>query len=52
MTLNTIRRMLYRLASGIGDYQALRKGPTALLKRLVRKRVWWATGRVHRRWLP
>jgi hypothetical protein len=52
MTLSTLRRGLYRLAAAIGDYHALRKGPTALLKRLVRKRVWRATGRLHRRWLP
>jgi hypothetical protein len=52
MTLNTLRRLLYRLAALLGDLQALRRGPTAIAKRLLRKRVWRATGRLHRRWLP
>jgi hypothetical protein len=52
MSINAIRRLLYRLAALLGDVQALRRGPTAIAKRLVRKQVWRATGRLHRRWLP
>jgi hypothetical protein len=52
MSLSTLRRLLYRLAALLGDVQAVRRGPMAIAKRLLRKCVWRATGRVHRRWLP
>jgi hypothetical protein len=50
--MNTFRRFLYRLAALLGDVQAVRQGPSSILKRLLRKQVWRATGKLHRRWLP
>jgi hypothetical protein len=40
MSINTIRRVLYTLARFLGDVQAIRRGPKAILKRVVRKVVY------------
>jgi hypothetical protein len=45
MSINAIRRLLYRLAALLGDVQAVRRDPAAIAKRLVRKRVWRVTGK-------
>lgn len=33
----SIRSFLYRVARGLGDFNALKRGPTAVAKRSVRK---------------
>lgn len=45
MSLASVRRALYRLASILGDINALRRGPVAIGKRLVRKAATKAAGR-------
>jgi hypothetical protein len=37
MSVNKIRSALYKAASLLGDIQAVRKGPKAIAKRIVRK---------------
>lgn len=39
------RRNLYRAASFLGDVQAIRKGPAAVVKRQARKSVYRRQGR-------
>lgn len=46
------RRLLYRLASLLGDLDAIRNGPRAMARRWLRKAVWRQTGKTYRRWLP
>lgn len=35
--INVVRRILYRLASILGDVNAVSRGPKAIAKRVVRK---------------
>lgn len=39
------RRTLYKSARILGDIQAIRKGPKAILKRMIRKRAGRGLGR-------
>jgi hypothetical protein len=47
MSLGRLRSWLYFTARVLGDVQAVRKGPNAIIKRLVRRQA----GRVTGRWL-
>ena len=49
MTWNEVRRMLYRLARGMGDVQAARRG--TVHKRVARRATGRQTGRALRRLL-
>lgn len=44
----SIRSLLYRLASLLGDINAVRKGPDAVAKRIVRKAIYKRIGRAMR----
>jgi hypothetical protein len=35
--MNALRSLLYKLASLLGDINAIRRGPKAVMKRVVRK---------------
>jgi hypothetical protein len=48
--LGALRGCLYALARGLGDLQAVLKGPQAMLKRLARRAAGRATARVLWRW--
>lgn len=48
--LELFRRALYLSQRSISDYQALRKGPDALAKRIVRRKVTAAAFRALGRW--
>lgn len=50
--MNRTRRILYALARLIGDVNAVRRGPTAIVKRAARKAAGRAYGRLMRRILP
>lgn len=41
-----IRSRLYRAARLLGDLQAARRGPRALVKRATRKALWRVAGRI------
>ena len=41
----TLRSLLYRIASLLGDIRAAQRGPAAILKRIVRKRATRAASR-------
>lgn len=47
----TLRSQLYRAARDLGDLESAEKGPGALGKRMVRKRVYKTTNRWTRRFL-
>jgi len=49
---NRIRHLLYRLAILLGDVNAVRQGPTAIGKRMVRKMMQRNTARLLRRFEP
>ena len=49
MTLASLRRGLYRLASFLGDVNAIRKGPSAVIKRQVRKSTYKGVSSLLRR---
>lgn len=40
-----MRSQLYHLARILGDVSAISKGPTAIIKRLIRKFVWRTFGK-------
>ena len=44
--LAVFRNFLYGLARAIGDYQAVRRGPDAVAKRLARRAAGKVTGRI------
>ena len=46
MTIGKLRTMLYTLARLLGDYQAVRRGPDAIGKRLMRRAAGKMTGRM------
>jgi hypothetical protein len=52
MTLNGWSKVFYALARGSRDVQAIRRGPRAVGKRLVRKAAGRTYGRMIRRWIP
>lgn len=39
MTLEQLRRLLYKSQQRIGDYQAAERGPDVLAKRLIRRSI-------------
>jgi hypothetical protein len=45
--ISALRSWLYWLARALGDYQAVRRGPEAVVKRLARRQA----GRITGRWL-
>ena len=45
-TISAIRSILYGLAKLLGDVSAARKGPAAIVKRLAKRQVGRATGRL------
>ena len=45
--LSAFRSFLYWLARAIGDYQAVRRGPEAVVKRIARRQA----GRMTAQWL-
>jgi hypothetical protein len=45
-SLAVFRNLLYWLARTIGDYQAVRRGPDAVAKRLARRAAGNVTGRL------
>lgn len=45
MTAGHLRRLLYRGARALGDYQAAKRGPAGVGRRLVRRRAHRITGR-------
>jgi hypothetical protein len=47
--MNSLRSWLYWWARVIGDLQAIRRGPNAIVRRLVRKAVGRQAGRLLRR---
>lgn len=47
MSISKTRSLLYLLARMLGDFQAIRRGPKAVGKRILRR----ATGRLTGRWL-
>lgn len=48
MTLNKTRRNLYRAARVVGDLQAAKQGPGAVVRRQARKSIWRAVARLLR----
>ncbi len=48
VTLSSFRRLLYRTGSLLGDIQAVRRGPKAVVRRMGRKAAGRAFGRVMR----
>jgi len=48
MTLNQLRRALYKTQRTIGDGQAAKRGPNVYAKRIVRRRVTRAAFRLLR----
>jgi hypothetical protein len=49
-SLSAFRNFLYWLARAIGDYQAVRRGPEAMVKRLARRQAGRLTSRMLWRW--
>jgi hypothetical protein len=45
-TISAFRSFLYRLARLLGDVQAVRRGPGAMVKRLARRQAGRLTSRV------
>jgi len=41
----TLRQLLYRLAALLGDFNAIKRGPRAIGKRMVRKVVYKEVGK-------
>jgi hypothetical protein len=39
MSLEQLRRLLYKSQRTVGDYQAAKRGPDVLAKRLIRRRL-------------
>jgi hypothetical protein len=48
--ISALRSLLYGLAKLLGDVQAVRRGPEAVGKRLVRRAAGKVTGRMLGRW--
>jgi hypothetical protein len=48
--ISALRTLLYGLARFLGDVQAVRKGPNAVVKRLARRQEGRMTSRVLWRW--
>jgi hypothetical protein len=48
VTINSVRRVLYVVARILGDINAVRRGPKAMVKRFVRKAVLKEVGKVLR----
>jgi hypothetical protein len=46
MTIGKLRSLLYWLACVLGDVQAVRRGPTAMGKRLMRRQAGRLTARM------
>lgn len=40
MTINKVRSNLYLAARLLGDLNALGRGPMAIIRRLIRKKLW------------
>jgi len=49
--IRAVRARLYRAASVLGDVQAAARGPVPLARRLARKRIYRAQGRLTARLL-
>lgn len=49
--MNGLRSFLYALAALIGDYNAVRRGPSAIQRRIVRRVAGRAVGSLFRRYL-
>jgi hypothetical protein len=47
--MGSLRRLLYQLASLLGDVNAISKGPNAIAKRIVRKTVTRKAGKLMNR---
>ena len=47
----SVRQWLYRIASLIGDFNAARKGPEAIVKRIVRKAAYKTASKELNRWV-
>jgi hypothetical protein len=50
MSIGKPRSWLYWLARALGDYQAVRRGPEAMVKRLARRQAGRMTSRMLWRW--
>jgi hypothetical protein len=48
--ISALRTLLYTLAKVLGDVSAVRRGPEAVVKRLVRRQAGRMTGRMLGRW--
>jgi hypothetical protein len=48
--ISALRSWLYWLARALGDYQAVRRGPEAIGKRLMRRAAGRVTGRLLGKW--
>jgi hypothetical protein len=48
--ISALRTLLYTLAKLLGDVQAVRRGPEAMVKRLARRQAGKITGRWLGRW--
>jgi len=50
MSIGKLCSWLYWLARALGDYQAVRRGPEAIGKRLMRRAAGRVTGRLLGKW--
>jgi hypothetical protein len=50
MRISALRSLLYELAKLLGDVQAVRRGPEAMVKRVMRRQAGRMTARVLGRW--
>ena len=46
--MNALRSLLYAIARAIGDLQAIRRGPKAVVKRQIRKAGYRQVGKLFR----
>jgi hypothetical protein len=51
MSLGKLRSWLYWISKDLGDVQAVRRGPTAIVKRLARRQAGRVTARALGKWL-
>lgn len=51
MTIRKARSLTYKVARGMGDVQAVSRGPSGVAKRVVRRKVYRVSGGVTRKFL-